>query len=145
MFATTKVYCNALFAVMEQHQKKLLINTRETEHAPFRTGQLFLYIGFASISMLFLVLTTSFAYARFVSGAAALQLPLIFHANTVIIIASSFTLRNALGAIKQGRERDHAYAIGTTLILGTLFLAFQYLGWRELIADGFDARKEQSG
>lgn len=130
---------------MEQHKRRPLINDRETEHAPFRTDQLFLYIGFASISVLFLVLTLSFAYARFVSGAAALQLPLIFHANTVIIVASSFTLRNALDAIKQGRERDFAYAVGSTLVLGVLFLLFQYLGWRELVSNGLDVTKDQSG
>lgn len=130
---------------MEQHKKRSLVNTREREQSPFRTGQIFLYIGFASISILFFVLTATFAYARFVSGAVALQLPLIFHANTVIIIASSFTLRNALGAIKQGRESDHAYALGTTLLLGMLFLIFQYLGWREIVANGFNASKDQSG
>lgn len=130
---------------MEQHKRRPLINDRNTEQAPFRTDQLFLYIGFVSISVLFLVLTLSFAYARFVSGAVSLQLPLIFHANTVIIIASSFTLRSALVAIKQGNEREYAYTVGSTLALGVLFLFFQYLGWRELLAKGLDISKDQSG
>lgn len=130
---------------MEKHQQRSLISSLETERTPVRMGQLFLYIGFASIGMLFFVLTMTYAYSRFVSGAAALHLPLIFHANTAIIIASSFTLRSAISALKQDKEREYAYSISATLGLGVLFLIFQYMGWNELFDNGLVVSKDQSG
>lgn len=110
-----------------------------------RSDRLFLYIALASISVLFLSLTLAYVYARVLQPAAALHLPLIFHANTLIIIVSSLSFRFAVQATGLNEHKNYLYGLAITFGLGAAFLIFQLMGWMELFSGGVNLRNSQSG
>lgn len=107
---------------------------------PASTG---IWVALAAISMTFAALTSALIVRR--GGAVDWRhftLPSILYLNTVVLLASSVTL-------EFGRRRVAAYMGGLrssgqhparwlyiTLSLGLLFVAGQYLAWRQLSAEG---------
>jgi heme/copper-type cytochrome/quinol oxidase subunit 3 len=56
--------------------------------------------------------------------------------NTVILLASAFTMHRALGAVR-ANERDRLMRfLGVTALLGTLFLIVQGYEWTQLLRFG---------
>src|SRR5947208_15343901 len=103
------------------------IATRGPESKPAETG---VWVGIATICMSFAALTS----AMVVRQSAApdwrhFQLPPILYLNTLILLASSFTL-------EAGRRRIAAPLVRVTLGLGVLFVAGQVVAWRQLAAQG---------
>lgn len=107
-------------------------------------ARVFMYLGLSSISVLFLGFTGSFVYSHFQFHTPGFKLPYIFHANTVIILLSSFTLQQSMTALKRDDSVRYRNAMGLTLGLGTLFLVFQYMGWKELLHNGISLTGTQS-
>jgi cytochrome c oxidase subunit 3 len=84
----------------------------------------------ASISMLFIGLTSAYAVRQGLDpGWRGIRLPALLLVNTVILLASSFTL-------EKGRRAGNANALirwlGPTVLLGSLFLIGQLAAWRQL-------------
>ena len=108
---------------------------------PASTG---IWVGLAAITMTFAALTS----ALIVRQGAALDwrhftLPPVLYLNSLVIIASSFTLEIARRRIAtfMGGVRDHAESparwLYLTLILGLLFVAGQTFAWVQLKSQGF--------
>jgi cytochrome c oxidase subunit 3 len=107
---------------------------------PTRTG---IWVGLAAIAMTFAALTSAL-YVR--EGAATdwhhLVLPPILWFNTLALVASSITLefaRRRVAAVMRGQGSSRANAsfwLNSTLILGLLFVAGQYVAWLKLRAQG---------
>jgi cytochrome c oxidase subunit III len=103
-------------------------------------GSTAIWVGIAAISMTFAALTSALVVRQ---GAGMdwqhLALPNILFLNTLILVASSVTLemfrrRFAVGDGSIANADDPwLYA---TFALGALFLAGQYLAWRQLQAEG---------
>ena len=107
---------------------------------PASTG---IWVGLAAISMTFAALTSALIVRK--GGAVDWQhftLPSILYLNTLVLLASSITL-------ELGRRRVAAYMGGprstaqhpsrwlyVTFSLGLLFVAGQYIAWRQLSAQG---------
>ncbi|HXF11646.1 MAG TPA: cytochrome c oxidase subunit 3 [Terriglobales bacterium] len=107
---------------------------------PASTG---IWVGLAAITMTFAALTSALVVRK--GGAVDWQhftLPSILYLNTVVLLASSVTL-------ELGRRRIAAYMGGlrssvqhparwlyVTFSLGLLFVAGQYIAWRQLSAQG---------
>jgi cytochrome c oxidase subunit 3 len=107
---------------------------------PSRTG---IWIGLAAISMSF----AAFTSALVVRQATAtdwkhLTLPPILFVNTLFLLASSATLeiaRRRVAAFARGLSSDRSSAslwLTATLVLGLLFVAGQYMAWKQLRAQG---------
>lgn len=90
-----------------------------------------LYALLTALTTFFLATTAAFLYARFTNPNFQFHLPTIFHANTAIILASSFTMVFAQKAQQEDNERGYLQAMGVTFLLGCAFLAFQIVGWTE--------------
>ena len=108
---------------------------------PASTG---IWVGLAAITMTFAALTS----ALIVRQGAALDwrhftLPPALYLNSLVIIASSFTLEIARRRIAtfMGGARDHAESparwLYITLFLGLLFVAGQTFAWVQLKSQGF--------
>lgn len=95
-----------------------------------------LYALLTALSTLFIFTSAAFVYTRFVNPDFQFHLPTIFHANTAIILASSFTLVYAIKAQQDENERGYLQAMGVTFLLGTSFLLFQTIGWLEMHRQG---------
>jgi cytochrome c oxidase subunit III len=102
-----------------------------------------IWVLVASISMTFAALTSALVVRK--GGALDWRhftLPSILYANTAVLLLSSVTLeigRRRVAAFMSGLKtgvENPARWLDVTLALGFLFLAGQYLAWRQLSAQG---------
>ena len=108
--------------------------SRGPEPKPAETG---VWVAIATISMSFAALTS----AMVVRASAApdwqhFRLPPILYFNTLVLLASSFTLASARRRITAVPALDGLSRLYATLGLGLLFVAGQVLAWRQLAAQG---------
>jgi cytochrome c oxidase subunit III len=108
-------------------------------------NKLFVYFIIAAITMLFGGLIGSFFYTGIQKGFQQFALPAIFHANTIIILISSFTFQFAIRAMKRDEENNFLFGTAITFLLGVAFVAFQFLGWHELSEKGIKINSIPSG
>lgn len=107
---------------------------------PASTG---IWVGLAAISMSFAALTSALVVRK--GGSLDWRhftLPSILYLNTVVLLASSVTLEISrrqvaayMGGLKS-KVASPARWLYITLGLGLLFVAGQYLAWRQLSAQG---------
>lgn len=99
-------------------------------------NKLFLFFAIAAITFLFGGLIAAFFYSGINKGFQKFSLPAIFHANTLIMLVSSFTMHFALQSLRKDEMEHYRFALGITFLLGFAFILFQVLGWYELTAAG---------
>jgi len=107
---------------------------------PASTG---IWVGIAAISMTFAALTSALIVRK--GGAADWRhftIPSILYLNTILLIASSVTLEISrrrvsafMGSVKDSTSNPSRW-LYITLGLGLLFVAGQYIAWRQLSAQG---------
>lgn len=107
---------------------------------PIGRAKLGLVFVLASLSVLFIVtLFVALVVRRSAKGwnpGVVPAFPQILWANTVILLASSASLRHAVRSIALGRGRNLVVGLGVTTALGTLFLAGQAWAWHDLFRSG---------
>jgi cytochrome c oxidase subunit 3 len=96
-----------------------------------------LWVGIASIVMMFAGLTSAYIVKRNQANWVTFELPKIFWYSTVVMIASSLTLMQALKMFKEHQVLKYRSLVVTTLALGVLFVIMQVIGFKELWANGF--------
>ncbi len=98
--------------------------------------KLALWVGIASIVMIFAALTSAYIVRRAAGNWYEFKLPDIFFVNTLIIVLSSVTLHFSYSSFKKGREKLYKALLLTTFALGLAFVVLQYEGWQALNAMG---------
>ena len=111
------------------------VGYNEYDNFAFHPHNVLLVLVLASITVIFLTLTSSFLYSRALSGAPPIKLPLIFLLNTAILLGSSATMHWAKKSYLDDDTPNYQRALGVTIILSLVFLVLQFTGWRELIRD----------
>jgi cytochrome c oxidase subunit 3 len=108
---------------------------------PSRTG---IWVGLAAISMSFAAFTSALVVRQATAADwKHLSLPPILFVNTLFLLGSSCTLemaRRRVAAFARGLSTERSSAslwLTATLGLGVLFVAGQYIAWRQLRAEGF--------
>ncbi len=91
-----------------------------------------LYIGMASIAMMFAGLTSAYIVRKSQANWRIYELPSVFWVSTVAIILSSVTIALSLRALKARKIAQYRMLVGVTLILGIGFGLLQYLGFYQL-------------
>lgn len=84
------------------------------------------------LTTLFLALSAAFIYSRVQSELPPIRLPNIFIFNTLILLASSYTMVLAKKAYKRDDTAGYKRLLLITVLLSILFLIAQIFGWREL-------------
>lgn len=114
---------------------------RQVDHFSPPPANTAVWVGIAAISMSFIAFTSALIVRK--GGAPDwrhLTLPPILYWNTLVLIASSFTLETArrqIGAFMTGAKAEKsAFWLHATLGLGLLFVAGQYVAWLQLRAQG---------
>ena len=94
-------------------------------------------IGIVSILMFFMALASAFIVLRRGNDLwVSVHLPRILWANTLVLLASSFTLESARRRLfLADRSGFRRFWLATT-VLGFLFVAGQLVAWRQLVAQG---------
>lgn len=95
-----------------------------------------LWIGVLGSAIMFGMITFIYAALRHKQHWQAIALPPSFWLSTLVIVASSLTLHRANAAIKQENYTQYKNQIGTTLLLGIIFVITQLWGWQQLVSQG---------
>lgn len=100
----------------------------------FHPYNVLLVLTLFGISAMFLAFTISFVYTRVQSDLPPIELPGIFLFNTLILLASSFSMRWAKQAYQADDTSRYQWALVATIALSLLFMLLQYWGWSELFS-----------
>lgn len=108
----------------------------EYNQSKIHTHKLALWVGIATIIMMFAAFTSAYIVRRAAGNWYEFKLPDIFFVNTLIILASSVTLHLSYRAFKKGLEKPYKAFMAATFVLGIAFIVMQYQGWKALTAMG---------
>ena len=91
-----------------------------------------LWVAMGSIVMMFAALTSAYIVKKNQSSWLAFDLPRIFWYSTGTIILSSITIHLAIKAFKAREMSRYRTLVTVTVMLGSLFIVLQWLGFRDL-------------
>lgn len=94
--------------------------------------KLALWIAMGSITMMFAGLTSAYVVKQSAGNWRTYHLPSVFWVSTFVILLSSITIILGQRAFKKRAMPRYKALITTTLILGILFGALQFLGFYDL-------------
>jgi len=96
-----------------------------------------IWIAIVSIAMLFLALTAVMVVrAEETSDWIRTTVPPLLYINTLVLVASSFTLELSRRALKREAATQFVRWLYVTTGLGVAFIGGQLIAWRELAAQG---------
>jgi cytochrome c oxidase subunit 3 len=95
-------------------------------------------IALAGILMFFAALVSAYTVRRGFPNSdwQALEVPRILWLNTLVLLASSFTLARSRRHLLSGDDESFRHWWGVTAILGVFFVAGQLIAWRQLVVAG---------
>ncbi|MDP4249853.1 MAG: cytochrome c oxidase subunit 3 [Bacteroidota bacterium] len=99
-----------------------------------------LWVGIASILMMFAGLTSAYLVKREQPGWTNFQVPLIFWYSTATILISSLTMYIALKSFRERSIIKYKRLVAVTALLGILFMVLQFFGFRQLWLSGMVLR-----
>lgn len=113
--------------------------TREEHKARTdRSYKLLLLFAMLSMTMMFAGLTSAFVVSKSrPDWLKDFQMPSAFYVSTVLIILGSVTMHRAKKYIQKDQRAATTKMLWSTLLLGILFFVFQFLGYQQIIAQGF--------
>lgn len=102
-----------------------------------------LWVGIASIIMMFAGLTSAYIVKSSMPGWTPVIMPKLFYYSTGVMLLSSFTLQLALRNFKDRNKNNYRNLIGLSFILGVAFIVMQIIGFGQLYDSGI--KMEGSG
>ncbi len=104
-----------------------------------------LWVGMAGIVMLFGALTSAYIVRESAGNWLEFQLPNLFLWNTAVILASSMALQLSFTGFKSRKEQMYKAGLVLSFLLGIVFLALQYMAWKDLFNRGIALTGNPSG
>ncbi len=103
-----------------------------------RAQQMMLWFGIVSLLMGFAGWTSAYIVSSAREDwASDLSLPNAFYISTVLLVISSVTYILAKSAVKKDDQKQGTTWLLLTLGLGISFIALQFLGFSEMVAQGY--------
>jgi cytochrome c oxidase subunit 3 len=103
-----------------------------------RSYKLLLLFAMVSMTMLFAGLTSAFVVSKSrPDWLKDFQLPSAFYVSTVLILMGSVTMHLAKKYIQKDQRAATTKMLWSTLVLGILFFVFQFIGFQQIIAQGY--------
>lgn len=100
------------------------------------TYRITMWVVLAAVVMMFAALSSAYIILSPGEQSSAVVMPPMFFLSTGIILVSSWSFEKAKRSLKQGVRIRYLRWIWLTLLLGLAFLVAQFMGWRELAAQG---------
>ena|SRR5690606_7542220 len=98
-----------------------------------------LWFGIISLTMSFAGLTSAYVVSKErPDWISSFEMPQAFYISLVLIIVSSFTVFFALRSIKKQQNALGMFLLIVTFLLGVLFVVFQFVGFSEIVASGYN-------
>lgn len=101
-----------------------------------KSAKALLWIGILSMIMFWAGLTSAYIVRQNAGNWLLFNVPDVFFISTAIIILSSITFLYVQSAVKKNNQKGIVWGTFITLILGFIFMAFQYRGWGDLFEKG---------
>lgn len=118
-----------------------MTTTMTTEEHKLRTARsykLLLLFAIISMIMMFAGLTSAFVVSKSrVDWLKDFQLPTAFFYSTAVIIGCSVTFYLAKKAIQKDNQKATTSFLLATLVLGILFVILQFVGFGQIVANGY--------
>ncbi|WP_016988055.1 heme-copper oxidase subunit III [Flavobacterium sp. ACAM 123] len=115
--------------------------TMTREEYKSRTGRsykLILLFSMVSMTMMFAGLTSAFVVSKSrVDWLKDFELPSAFYFSTLVIIGCSVTFHLAKKAIQKDNKKATTTFLFTTLVLGILFVILQFVGFDQIVQQGY--------
>lgn len=113
--------------------------TQGTEQEKLRRAKkMMLWFGIVSLIMGFAGWTSAYIVSsKRDDWISDLQLPDAFFVSTAIIVLSSITYVIAKRAVGKGNQRLGTLFLGLTLVLGISFIVLQFVGFSQMLANGY--------
>lgn len=108
----------------------------ELKAARKKAAKPLLYIGIASIVMLFAAFTSAYVVSRGGSRWTHFELPKPFYFSTAVILLSSIGIQWSVWTAKKNQKNVITFGVLFTLILSLVFAYFQVSGWKVLVDSG---------
>ncbi len=103
-----------------------------------KTYKMLLIFGMISVLMVFAGLTSAYVVSKSrPDWLKDFALPSAFLFSTLVMLASSFTYYGALKAIKNNNRSVTTMLLWLTLALGITFIVLQFVGFSQVIANGY--------
>jgi cytochrome c oxidase subunit 3 len=103
-----------------------------------RSYKLLLLFAMISMTMMFAGLTSAFVVSKSrVDWLKDFQLPNAFYVSTAVIIGCSITFHLAKKAINKDNQSATTAFLLTTLALGITFVILQFVGFSQIVANGY--------
>ncbi len=99
-----------------------------------------LWVGIASIIMMFAGLTSAYLVKREQPGWTRFEVPVAFWYSTAVILISSLTMYLSVKSFRERTMIKYKKGIGVTAILGLVFMLLQFTGFRHLWVNGMVLR-----
>lgn len=104
----------------------------EYQNFAFHPHNILLTLLLFSLSILFLSLSGAFIYTRIQNGLPPVKLPWLFALNTLILVASSWSMLQAKKSYQDDNTERYQLMLVVTIVLSILFMVAQYLAWVQL-------------
>lgn len=114
------------------------LNQRTEEEKLVRSKKMMLWFGIISLSMMFAGLTSAYIVSKERKDwLTDFELPQAFYISTAIILASSVTMHLAKMFVKKEKSSLGSAFLLITLALGSVFVWLQFVGFGEIIDQGY--------
>lgn len=98
-----------------------------------------LWFGIISLTMSFAGLTSAYVVSKErPDWISSFQIPQAFYISLALIIASSITIHFALKTIRKQQNGLGMLLLVSTFLMGVLFVVFQFVGFSEIIQNGYN-------
>lgn len=114
------------------------MTTNEHRLRTARSYKLILLFAMVSMTMMFAGLTSAFVVSKSrVDWLKDFQLPTAFYYSTIVIIGCSVTFHLAKKAIQKDNKSATTTFLLATLALGILFVVLQFVGFGQIVENGY--------
>lgn len=112
------------------------LTIQEEKERKNRSAKLLLYFAIVSMFMMFAGLTSAYIVSASRKDWNQFSMPTEFIISTIIIFMSSLSFQSVLNFTKNNNRNKATLMLIVTLILGLLFVLFQFQGYKSLIKLG---------
>lgn len=108
----------------------------EHQERTSRSKKMLLWFAIISMIMVFAGLSSGYIVSKSRVDWKGFEMPTAFFISTIAMMVSSITYHLAKKSIQKGNETATTLFLFTTLVLGILFVFFQFQGFNELVKTG---------
>lgn len=110
----------------------------------FHPMNIVMMLTLVGIAMLFLAFSAAFIYSRVQASLPPVDVPWMFMANTLVLLASSYTIHLAKRAYINDDTEGYKRSLIWTMVLSLAFLVLQIIAWQSLFGQNIFPHTDNS-